>query len=234
MLLPHESAFRCLERSNPPLCQPSRPFLLTPRCGRFPLLGTLTDTTVVHFLSSTSALHVTVSTPFSLHFHHRCETPSPLSWSCCHTRECPLGCLQRSNPLADRLHDFSALVLPRCVRWVELFARSTSPLLPSPFPSSLPLPTVSENTGARTTASGLADAVDVATSAVAAAESLKGVGFYRIVAEYGNQTATEPGTKDAVSLPHLSGAAKHGSLTIAGGSGIAVWWYRGWCWCWCW
>ena len=112
-----------------------------------------------------------------------------------------------------------ALVLPELAKDVDLLPNE-----------------VFQNTGARKSLSGLADAVDLATSSVATAEALKQAGYHTIVAQHGNRTSNEVGTMEAVKLTQLAAAAKQGSLL-----GVRWWWgcypvaCSRWCsrWCWC-
>jgi hypothetical protein len=78
---------------------------------------------------------------------------------------------------------------------------------------------VFQNTGVRASVSGLADAVDLATSSVATAESLKQAGYHTIVAQHGNRTSNAVGTMEAVKLTQLAAAAKQGTLLGARGGG---------------
>mgnify|MGYP001076617952 CR=1 FL=1 len=81
---------------------------------------------------------------------------------------------------------------------------------------------VFQNTGARASVSGLADAVDLATSSVATAEALKQAGYHTIVAQHGNRTSNAVGTMEAVKLTQLAAAAKQGSLLGVRGGGVVI------------
>ena len=85
---------------------------------------------------------------------------------------------------------------------------------------------VFQNTGVRASVSGLADAVNLATSSVATAEALKQAGYHTIVAQHGNRTsnevASQVGTMEAVKLAQLAAAAKQGSLLGVRGGGVVI------------
>ena len=81
---------------------------------------------------------------------------------------------------------------------------------------------VFQNTGVRASVSGLADAVDLATSSVASAEALKVAGYHTIVVQHGNRTSNAVDTMEAVKLPQLAAATKQGSLPGVCGGGVVV------------
>jgi hypothetical protein len=81
---------------------------------------------------------------------------------------------------------------------------------------------VFQNTGARASLSGLAEAVDLATSSVASAEALKQAGYHIIVAQHGNRTSNVVGTMEVVKLTQLAAAAEQRSLPGVRGGGVVV------------
>ena len=116
-------------------------------------------------------------------------------------------------------------------RWLELASgRSLTTDLTKSAGMALVLPELAkdvdispnevfQNTGVRASVSGLADAVDLATSSVASAEALKQAGYHTIVAQHGNRTSNAVGTMEAVKLTQLAAAAKQGTLNGARGGG---------------
>ena len=119
-------------------------------------------------------------------------------------------------------------------RWLELASgRSLTTDLTKSAGMALVLPELAkdvdispnevfQNTGARASVSGLADAVNLATSSVATAEALKQAGYHTIVAQHDNRTSNEVGTMEAVKLTQLAATAKQGSLLGVRGGGIVI------------